>query len=67
MKANRPNTTKDTEARRLLCEEPATAIHRAAPLRTAHKFGHPLVAQRPYEGEPVFLRQKPENERRLDT
>ncbi len=21
---------------------------------------HPLVAQRPYEGEPVFLRQKPE-------
>ena len=54
MKADAQITTGDTAARCLLCESEATAIRRAATLRTSHKFGHPLVSQRPYQGEPVI-------------
>jgi hypothetical protein len=51
-----PNTTRDTGARRLLCAPQATAIHRVATSRTAHKVGRPPVSQRRYEGgkTPVF-------------
>jgi hypothetical protein len=45
-----PNTTRDTGARRLLCERRATAIHRAATLRTSHNSGDPACLDVATEG-----------------
>src|SRR5713226_4117887 len=50
-----PNTTRDTGARRLLCAPQATAIHRAATSRTAHKVERPPVSERRYEGGNLHL------------
>jgi len=36
-------------------------LHFVSPLRVC--FGRPLVSQRPYEGEPVFLIHKPKGAR----
>ena len=50
-----PNTTRDNGARRLLCKPQATAIHRAATSRTAHKVERPPVSERRYEGGNLHL------------